>query len=81
MVTWTEFLRLPESPDNAKRYALHDGEVVMVPPPRPSHLKVPKRLERLLESLVGERVVVAPEFPYLPAPNVQYWVADLAYVP
>lgn len=80
MVTWTEFLRLPERPDNAKRYALHDGEVVMVPPPRPSHLKVQKRLERLLESLVGERVVVAPEFPYLPALNFQYWVADLAYV-
>jgi Uma2 family endonuclease len=81
VVTWTEFLRLPERPENAKRYELHDGEVIIVPPPRPLHLKVQKRLQDLLEPLAGRRGVVPTEFPYRPAQNLQYWVADLAYVP
>jgi Uma2 family endonuclease len=34
-----------------------------------------------LESLAGERGVVATEFPYRPVPNLQYWFADVAYIP
>jgi len=80
-VTWAEFLRLPERPEAGKRYELHDGEVVLVPPARPLHIKLQKRIERLLESLAGERGVVATEFPYRPVPNLQYWFADVAYIP
>lgn len=80
-VTWAEFLRLPERPEAGKRYELHDGEVVVAPPARPLHIKVQKRVERLLESLAGVRGVVATEFPYRPAPNLQYWFADVAYIP
>jgi Uma2 family endonuclease len=32
-------------------------------------------------SLAGERGVVATEFPYRPVPNLQYWFADVAYIP
>jgi Uma2 family endonuclease len=81
VVTWTEFLRLPERPENAKRYELHDGEVVIVPLPRPLHMKVQRRLLDLLEPLARRRGVATTEFRYRPAPNLQYWVADVAYVP
>ena len=81
LVTWEEFLRLPERPENGIRYELHDGEVVIVPAPRPRHVKVQKRTERLMETLVDEQTfVVMLEFPYRPALNLQYWVADVACV-
>jgi Uma2 family endonuclease len=32
-VTWQDFLRLPERPETGQRYELHDGEVIVVPPP------------------------------------------------
>jgi Uma2 family endonuclease len=81
LVTWPEFLRLPERPETGKRHELHDGEVVLVPPARPLHIKLQKRIEHLLESLAAERGVVTIEFPYRPAPNLQYWFADVAYIP
>src|ERR1700722_8656463 len=81
LVTWGEFVRLPERPEADKRYELHDGEVIVVPPARPLHIKLQKRLERLLETAAGDRGVVTIEFPYRPAPNLQYWFADVAYIP
>jgi Uma2 family endonuclease len=78
---WAEFLRLPERPEAGIRYELHDGEVVVVPPPRPWHLKLQTRIERLLQALAKNGGVVTTEWPYRPAPNLQYWVADIAYVP
>jgi Uma2 family endonuclease len=81
LVTWTEFLRLPERPEGGQRYELHDGEVVTVPPARPIHIKLQKRIEGLLEALAGDRGVVTIEFPYRPVANLQYWFADVAYIP
>lgn len=81
LVTWAEFLLLPERPETGQRYELHDGEVVVVPPARPLHIKLQKRIERLLEDRVGKRGVVTTEFPYRPGLNLQFWVADVAYVP
>jgi len=52
-----------------------------MPPARPIHIKLQKRIEKLLEELAGERGVVVTEFPYRPVLNLQYWVADIAYVP
>jgi Uma2 family endonuclease len=54
-VTWRDFLRLPERPETGQRYELHDGEVVIVPPARPLHIKLQKRIEQLLEALAGHR--------------------------
>jgi Uma2 family endonuclease len=81
LVTWEEFVRLPERPETGKRYELHDGEVIVVPPARPLHIKLQKRIERLLEAAAGDRGVVTMEFPYRPVPNLQYWFADVAYIP
>lgn len=81
LVTWDDFLRLPERPANGQRYELHDGEVFLVPPARPLHVKLQKRIERLLETIAGDRGVVTIEFPYRPVPNLQYWFADIAYLP
>ena len=81
LVSWSEFLRLPDRGEGGQRYELQDGEVVAVPPARPLHIKLQKRIERLLEALAGERVVVTTGFPYRPVVNLQYWFADVAYVP
>ena len=81
LVTWEGFLQLPERPDTGKRYELHDGEVVIVPPARPLHIKLQKRIEQLLELQAGSRGVVTTEFPCRPVPNLQFWFADVAYVP
>jgi Uma2 family endonuclease len=80
LVTWKDFVQLPERPETGKRYELHDGEVILVPPARPLHIKLQKHIERILETIAGERGVVTIEFPYRPLPNLQYWFADVAYV-
>jgi Uma2 family endonuclease len=81
LVAWEEFLRLPERPETGQRYELQDGEVVIVPPARPLHIKLQKRIERLLEAVSGDFGVVTTEFLYRPVPNLQYWFADVAYIP
>ena len=81
LITWTEFLRLPQRPETGRRYELHDGELIAVPPPGPIHVKLQKRIERLLEALAGDRGVVTIEFPYRPGLNLQFWFADVAYLP
>lgn len=81
LVAWEEFLRLPERPETGPRYELQDGEVVVVPPARSRHIKLQKRIERLLETVTGDFGVVTTQFPYRPAPNLQYWFADVAYIP
>src|SRR5579864_2303259 len=58
-----------------------NSRMAIVPPARPLHIKLQKRIERLLEALVGERGVVTIEFPYRPVVNLQYWFADVAHVP
>lgn len=43
LITWDEFVRRPES---GERYELQDGQVILVPPARPLHIKLQKQLER-----------------------------------
>jgi Uma2 family endonuclease len=81
LVTWEDFLQLPERPESGQRYELQDGEVIIVPPARPLHIKLQKQMERLIEAVAGDRGVVTTEFPYRPVPNLQFWFADVAYIP
>jgi Uma2 family endonuclease len=80
LTTWEEFVELPD-PEDAVRYELHDGEVVTVPTPKPIHVYIQNLLMRWLNTLAQGRGYAADEFPYRPATNLQYWYADVAYLP
>jgi Uma2 family endonuclease len=80
-VTWQDFQLLPERPDTGQRYELHDGEIVAAPPARPLHIKLQKRIEQLLEPGARDLGIVTIEFPYRPILNLQFWFADVAYIP
>jgi hypothetical protein len=75
--TRQDFLLLPERPETGQRYELHDGEVVVVPPARPLHIKLQKRIEQLLEASARDLGVVTIEFPYRPILNLQFWFAPV----
>ena len=53
----------------------------MCPPTRLLHIKRQKRIEQLLETAARDLGVVTIEFPYHPILNLQFWFADVAYVP
>jgi Uma2 family endonuclease len=80
LVTWEQFLELPD-PEPGFHLELHNGEVVSVAPPRPLHILVQMRLAKWLNARAQDRGYGAQEFPYRPAENLQFWKADVAYVP
>jgi Uma2 family endonuclease len=80
LVTWEQFLELPD-PEPGIHLELHNGEVVSVAPPRPLHILVQMRLAKRLTTRGQDRGYGAQEFPYRPAENLQFWHADVAYVP
>jgi Uma2 family endonuclease len=80
LTTWDEFRELPDGRDGT-HYELHDGEVVEVPPLKPNHVYIRSLLVRWLTAAAEGRGWAAQEFPYRPAANLQFWHADVAYVP
>jgi Uma2 family endonuclease len=80
LTTWDEFRELPDGADGA-HFELHDGEVVEVPPPKPNHVYIQSLLVEWLTAAAQGRGRAAQEFPYRPAANLQFWHADVAYVP
>jgi Uma2 family endonuclease len=80
LTTWEEFVELPD-PEDAVHYELHDGEVVVVPAPKPLHVYIQNLLMRWLTSQAQERGSADRKFPYRPLANLQYWYADVAYLP
>ncbi|MBC7926042.1 MAG: Uma2 family endonuclease [Bryobacteraceae bacterium] len=79
LVTFEHFLEF-EDEDQGYRRELHDGEVVLVPPARPAHVRLQWHLQRLLSQLVAEDAAVVAECPYKPHQNFQFWYADVAVV-
>ncbi len=70
LTTWEEFIALPD-PEDATHYELHDGEVVVVPPPKPIHVYIQIRIASLLRSSAGGHGDAVLEFSYRPTTNLQ----------
>src|ERR1700736_6744352 len=80
LTTWEEFVELPDE-EEGMHYELHDGEVVVVPPAKPLHVIAQMLMARWLTIATQGRGCAAMEFPYRPAANLQFWRADVAYIP
>ena len=80
LTSWEEFLQLADA-ENGIHHELHNGEVVVVPPPKPTHIYIQSLLVEWLTSAAQGRGRAISEFPYRPAPNLQFWYADVAHVP
>jgi Uma2 family endonuclease len=80
LTTWEEFVELPD-PDDAIRYELRDGEVVVVPLPRPIQVYIESLLARILTAQAKGLGYADRKFPYRPTTNLQFWYAGVAYLP
>ena len=80
LTTWEEFLQLPDHEDGTHS-ELHDGELVVVPPPKPIHIYIQRLLVEWLTAAAQGLGHAHAEFPYRPATNLQFWYADVAYLP
>ena len=79
LLTFAEFEQVPNDP-RGWRQELHHGEVVILPPPKHGHVLVQRRLRRSLEPFTGEVWIVETEVGYRPAPDHEYWTADVVLV-
>ena len=62
LVSWEEFQLLDDDRlENSEHYELHDGEVVVVAPPRPRHKFIQIILTELLSFVKDSGLIVAPE--------------------
>jgi len=78
LVTVEEFLKLP--PAKGGHYELHHGEVILVTAPKWGHHRIQKRVELVLNELIGADGEVSIEVSFQPTPEHEVWVADVAFV-
>jgi Uma2 family endonuclease len=79
LTTWEEFVQIPDE-EEGMHYELHDGEVVVVPPPKPFHTYLQSFLTDWFNRAARGRGLAMSELPYRPAANLQYWYADVGYM-
>jgi Uma2 family endonuclease len=79
LTTWEEFADLVAG--EGTHLELRDGEVVVVPAPKPFHTYRQILAQDWFAIAAQGRGRAVLEFPYRPAANLQYWYADVAYVP
>ena len=77
-LTVEEFDKLPDPPGG--RYELRHGEAVFVAHPVTDHTHVQYCLQMGLQPLVAAAYAVFVEFPFRPAPEFEFWSADVAVV-
>ena len=63
------------------RIELHDGQVVSVPLAKPLHILAKSNIQLALTLAEPTRFRAVVEFPYRPQPDLQFWYADVAWVP
>jgi Uma2 family endonuclease len=78
LTTFAEFEKLPEQ--DSSRQELRHGEVVNVPPPKHGHHLIQRRLRRLLEAPAGLAGEVETELGFRPNADIEYRIADVAFV-
>ena len=78
VMTFADFERMPA---DGRRYELRHGEVIELPPPKYKHLRLQWRLMRMLSAILGERGEVGTAYAFRPAPELEFWYADVAFAP
>jgi len=78
LMTFAEFEKLPD--EVCRRHELRHGELVEVPPPIHSHVRLQYGIRKLLEARAPEGDIVETEMPFRLMPDYEYWVADVAYM-
>ena len=78
---WTvdEFRQLPHDAGSVY-HELRHGELVSVTRPRFRHSLIQRNLRRLLEDLADPASFVDTEVSFRPLPELELWVADVAYL-
>jgi Uma2 family endonuclease len=78
LVTFDEFVCLPDPREGW--YELHHGEVVLIPPHVWGHQTARGRVSGVLTDLAGKRGVVLVGLGFQPAPEYEFWYADVGFV-
>jgi Uma2 family endonuclease len=84
LTTWKDFIQLPDEEwdnENGTHLELQDGEVVVVAPPRAVHQWKQGWLAHWFSDAAAKKGYAATEVYYRPAANLQFWRADVAYLP
>jgi Uma2 family endonuclease len=79
LITVEEFRKLRQDAGSVY-HELRSGEVVAVTRPKLKHIRIQKRLERLLEHAAGDSGTVVVELSFRPTAEYNLLVADVAYV-
>jgi Uma2 family endonuclease len=78
LMTFAEFEKLADPA--AGHYELHHGELVLMPPRKKTHVKVQRKLFRLLLPFLDHLGFFDTELPFRPAPEYESWQCDIGFI-